>query len=155
MVWGGQGAELRVTEHPPLTSCPSPVSHAGGDACICPPCSLKAMPGPVLPVAGARHPRPPGPLRRWRGACGFVGERSLHGQAPRRGRFLGGVGSLPVPNACLHEASANRSPFFFCCHLTSLFLPRKWGGSFHKLRFLVKLLPRCVYTVLFVILFAP
>lgn len=45
----GQGAELLVTEHPPLTSCPGPVSHARGDVCVCPSCSLKAMPASSSP----------------------------------------------------------------------------------------------------------
>lgn len=69
----GQRAELLVTEHPPLTSCPGPVSHARGDVCVCPSCSLKAMPGLILswprhnlPMAGVQHPYPSGPLRRWR-----------------------------------------------------------------------------------------
>lgn len=114
---GGQGAELLVTEHPPLTSCPSPVSHARGDVSVCPSCSLKAMPGLILswprhnlPMASVQHPCPSGPLCWWWGAGGIVSERSLHVQAPRRGRVLGEP--LPVPNACLHEASTNRSPFF-------------------------------------------
>lgn len=63
----GQRAELLVTEHPPLTSCPGPVSHARGDVCVCPSCSLKAMPGLILswprhnlPTAGVQHPVPLG-----------------------------------------------------------------------------------------------
>lgn len=44
----GQRAELLVTEHPPLTSCPGPVSHARGDVYVCPSCSLEAMPGLIL-----------------------------------------------------------------------------------------------------------
>lgn len=62
----GQRAELLVTEHPPLTSCPGPVSHAR-DVCVRPSCSLKAMPGLILswprhnlPTAGVRHPVPLG-----------------------------------------------------------------------------------------------
>nr|KAF6310737.1 hypothetical protein mMyoMyo1_008785 [Myotis myotis] len=61
------------SQHPPLTSCPGPVSHARGDVCVCPSCSLKAMPGLILswprhnlPMAGVQHPCPSGPLHWWR-----------------------------------------------------------------------------------------
>lgn len=79
----GQRAELLVTEHPPLTSCPGPVSHARGDVCVCPSRSLKAMPGLILswprqnlPMAGVQHPCPSGPLRWWRVPVALLGRRA-------------------------------------------------------------------------------
>lgn len=63
-------------------------------------------------LAGIQHPCPPGPLCSWmaQGACmirpGGSGSRALGGKPQ------------PMPNACPHEASTNRTSFF-CCHLTS------------------------------------
>lgn len=86
----GQRAELLVTEHPPLTSCPGPVSHARGDVCACLSCSLKAMPGLILswprhnlPTAGVQHPCPSGPLRWWRVPVALLEEPARSGPGPR------------------------------------------------------------------------
>lgn len=52
-----------------------------------------------------------GPLHHGQGACSPGDERHLHIQAPGWGvRVLGEP--QPVPNACPHEASTNRTPFF-------------------------------------------
>ncbi|CAK6435783.1 unnamed protein product [Pipistrellus nathusii] len=112
----GQSCWSQSTRPSPAVPALSPTLRGGGY--VCPSCSRKAMPGLLLssprshnlPMASVQHPCPSGPLRRWPGACGIVRERSLHSQAPCRGRVLGE--SLPVPHACLHEASTNRSPFF-------------------------------------------
>lgn len=141
-----RGAGDRAAGHraPAPHQLSQPVSHARGDGYVCPSCSRKAMPGLILSWPRHNLPRLASSTLVPLGLCAggrvpvALSVRSLHGQAPLRGKVPGE--SLPVPNACLHEASTNRSPFF-CCHLTPSFLPLERGGRFHKLRFLVKLFP--------------
>lgn len=111
----GQRAELLVTAPAPhqLSRPCLPRERR----CVCLSIMLpegNARPHPLLAPPQPAHGWCPAPLSLWAaalvaGAYGIVSERSLrslHGQA----RVLGE--SLPVPDACLHEASTNRSPFF-------------------------------------------